>query len=169
MKEIIIKQAQMLLVLIGSALLSCGANDQRVAELNARVDSLQAAMARTYRPGLGEFMSGIQVQHAKLWFAGTKANWKLADFEVHEIMEALDDIKTYASDRKETALVGMLDPALDSIRVAISKEDTARFRSAYQLLTQSCNNCHQDTDHGFNVITIPTTVPFSDQEFVPMK
>ncbi len=169
MKWIITKHAPMLCILIGSALISCGGNDQRVTELKARVDRLQTAMAHAYRPGLGEFMSGIQVHHVKLWFAGTNANWKLADFEVHEIMEALEDIKTFASDRKETALIGMLDPALDSVRVAISKEDTARFRSGYRLLTQSCNSCHQDTDHGFNVITVPTTVPFSDQEFVPVK
>ena len=37
-------------------------------------------------------MSGIQVHHEKLWFAGTAKNWRLADFEIHEIMEAVDDI-----------------------------------------------------------------------------
>ena len=114
-------------------------------------------------------MSVIQVHHEKLWFAGTHANWKLADFEVHEIMESLDDIKVYAKDRKETAMIGLLDPALDSVRVSISKEDTARFRSAYLALTNSCNSCHRATEHGFNVITVPSRSPFGDQEFTPVK
>ena len=156
------------LLLLGG-LTSCGGNDQRTAALNERVDSLETAIAHAYRPGLGEFMSGIQVHHVKLWFAGTNANWKLADFEVHEIMESLDDIKTYASDRKETAMIEIIDPALDSVNVAIAKQDTALFRSAYRSLTNSCNSCHQATDHGFNVITVPTSPPFSDQRFAPVN
>ena len=152
-----------------SGLESCGSSDQRTRELEQRVDSLQTQIDHSYKPGLGEFMSGIQVHHVKLWFAGSHANWKLADFEVHEIMESIDDIKTYASDRKETKLIGMLDPALDSVNAAIAKQDTALFRSSYLLLTQTCNSCHQATDHGFNVITVPTSPPFSDQEFSPNR
>lgn len=169
MEAIAKRYARVLGILLMDMLISCGGNDQRITELNGRVDSLRTVVAHAYRPGLGELMSGVQVHHVKLWFAGTHANWKLADFEVHEIMESLDDIRTYASDRKETALIGMLDPALDSVNVAISKEDTARFRSAYRMLTRSCNSCHQDTEHGFNVITVPTSPPFSDQEFTPVK
>ncbi|MEO8734614.1 MAG: hypothetical protein ABI373_09820, partial [Flavobacteriales bacterium] len=124
-------------LLVISGLVSCGSSDQRTRKLEQRVDSLQIRIAHAYRPGLGEFMSGIQVHHVKLWFAGSHANWKLADFEVHVIMESIDDIKTYASDRKETKQIGMLDPALDSVNVSITKQDTALFRSSYLLLTQT--------------------------------
>ena len=48
-----------------------------------------------YTPGLGEFMSGIQVHHEKLWFAGKAGNWQLADFETGEIRETIDDIQKY--------------------------------------------------------------------------
>ena len=65
-----------------------------------------------YKPGLGEFMSGIQVHHAKLWFAGTAANWKLADFEVGEIKETLDDVEKYCTDRPELASLPMIHPPL---------------------------------------------------------
>lgn len=151
-----------------TTLASCGTGEQRTRALEQRVDSLQAKVDHAYRPGLGEFMSGIQVHHVKLWSAGTHANWKLADFEIHEIMESIDDIKTYASDRKETQLIGMLAPALDSVNTAIAKQDTALFHSSYLFLTRTCNSCHQATDHGFNVITVPTVPPFSDQEFAPV-
>lgn len=156
-----------LVLLIGSA--SCNPNVDRTAALEQQVATLQAKVEQAYKPGLGEFMSVIQVHHEKLWFAGTHANWKLADFEVHEIMESLDDIKVYAKDRKETVMIGLLDPALDSVRVSISKEDTARFRSAYLALTNSCNSCHRATEHGFNVIKLPSGSPFGDQEFTPVK
>lgn len=156
-------------VVIALASASCGGKDQCITELRHGVDSLQAVVARSYRPGLGEFMSGIQVHHVKLWFAGTSANWKLADFEVHEILESLEDIRTYAADRKETALLDMLDPALSSVTTAISLGDSARFRAAYRSLTGTCNGCHRDTGHGFNVITVPTSPPFSDQAFAPVE
>jgi hypothetical protein len=63
-------------------------------------------------------MSGIQVHHAKLWFAGDARNWKLAEF-----------------------------------------------KSAFILLTNTCNNCHRATKHEFNVIRVPQTPPFTNQVF----
>lgn len=65
-------------------------------QLQAKIDSLQARLDDTYKPGLGEFMMGIQEHHAKLWFAGINKNWQLANFEVHEIGETLDDVKNIA-------------------------------------------------------------------------
>lgn len=123
--------------------------------------------ADSYKPGFGEFMSTVQVHHEKLWFAGTNANWPLADFEVHEIEETLDDLKQYQKERKETALLGMIGPALDSVETAIGKQDTAMFRASYLLLTNTCNSCHVATEHGFVVIKTPDTPPFSGQVFLP--
>jgi hypothetical protein len=61
--------------------------------LQNRIDTLEKKLSDTYKPGFGEFMSSIQVHHSKLWFAGQNQNWKLADFEIHEIMEAIENIK----------------------------------------------------------------------------
>ena len=110
-------------------------------------------------------MSSIQVHHEKLWFAGQNKNWKLADFEIHEIQESLDDIKEYCTDRKETASIGMINVPMNSLTVAIEHKDLARFKSSYILLTNTCNQCHVETDHGFNVIKIPVNPPFSNQDF----
>jgi len=135
--------------------------------LQAKVDSLQVKLDNAYRPGLGEFMMGIQLHHAKLWFAGTNRNWKLADFEVHEIGETLEDIKKYCADRPEVKSIGMIDPAMRSINVAIEKKDIQLFRSGFVQLTGDCNSCHKDNQHGFNVITIPDALPVSNQDFKP--
>ena len=137
--------------------------------LQARIDSLEKKTADPYRPGFGEFMSNIQVHHAKLWFAGINANWKLADFEVHKIMESLADIKKYQADRKETAMIGMLDPAIDSINTAISQKNVGLFKNNYQLLTATCNNCHQAVQFEFNVVKIPESPPFTNQSFETKK
>jgi hypothetical protein len=145
--------------------LSCNQKSNNNQQLQARIDSLEKELANTYKPGLGEFMSGIQVHHAKLWFAGQNQNWELANFELHEIMEALDDIKTFNTDRPEIKSLTMIYPPLDSLNKSVQQKNSASFKSNFVLLTTTCNNCHRDTDHGFNVIKIPDTPPFSNQEF----
>lgn len=76
-------------ILFTFGLISCNQQTDQIQFLQKRVDSLDHKVAGTYKPGFGEFMSDIQVHHNKLWFAGQNQNWKLADFEIHEIMEYL--------------------------------------------------------------------------------
>ena len=133
--------------------------------LQLQIDSLNQKLSNTYSPGLGEFMSGIQVHHAKLWFAGNNENWKLADFEIHEIMEAVEDIQKYNTDRPEIKSIGMISASLDSVNATIVQKDPAAFKSSFNMLTNTCNSCHQSTDHGFNVIKIPDSPPYSNQEY----
>jgi hypothetical protein len=145
-------------------LLSCNQSTNN-QELQTRVDRLEKELAKTYKPGLGEFMSGIQVHHAKLWFAGQNQNWELADFELHEILESLDDIKNFNNDRPEIKSLKMIYSPLDSLDKAVKNKNLAAFKSDFFLLTTTCNNCHRDTEHGFNVIKIPETPPYSNQDF----
>jgi hypothetical protein len=146
-------------------LTACNSGSRDNAALQTRVDSLQRKLADAYRPGLGEFMSGIQVHHAKLWFAGNAENWKLADFEVGEIKETLDDVAKYCSDRPEVSSLPMIQPAMDSLAKAVGSGSLPVFKTAFILLTNTCNNCHRATKHEFNVIKVPDTPPFTNQAF----
>lgn len=162
-----IKRMNLYKLLIISSLVilsACSSNDNNT-KLQAQVDSLNAQIAQTYKPGLGEFMMGIQVHHAKIWFAGKNQNWDLANFEVGEIKETLDDVKKYCTDRPEIKSLPILYPALDSVNNAIKAKDPKRFETSFILLTNSCNSCHQNTHHQFNVIKIPETPPYTNQEF----
>jgi len=153
------------LILITCLMLaSCKQADQTVA-LQSKIDSLEKKLANTYKPGFGEFMSSVQVHHAKLWFAGKDQNWELADFEMHEIGEAIDAIKEYQTEREESKKVDMLKPALDAVNDAIQKKDATLFNSSYLLLTNTCNNCHKAVNFGFNIVKVPETPPFSNQAF----
>ena len=89
---------------------ACSQPKENTRKLEAKIDSLQNRLDKAYRPGFGEFMSGIQVHHAKLWFAGQAQNWKLAEFEMKEINEALDGIKAYCTDRPETQSISYDGP-----------------------------------------------------------
>src|SRR5665647_1171352 len=110
--------------------------------LQKRIDSLENKLANTYKPGFGEFMTGIQAHHSKLWFAGQNQNWKLADFEVHEIMEAIENIQKFQTERKESQKIGMLNPAIDSIKNAIQQKNLLLFKRSFVFLTNTCNDCH---------------------------
>ncbi|HEY4062943.1 MAG TPA: hypothetical protein VGM30_13635 [Puia sp.] len=147
-------------------LAGCGGQSKDpTAGLQDQIDSLRQKLNNTYAPGLGEFMSGIQVHHAKLWFAGKSGNWQLAGFEIGEIKETIDDISKFCTDRPEISSLPMINPALDSVSAAIAHGDAAAFNRGFVVLTQTCNNCHRATKHAFNVIKIPDTAPFTNQSF----
>lgn len=160
------KKASLILSLLFT-LLACNQSADRTKKLQDTVDSLQKELQQTYKPGLGEFMSGIQVHHAKLWFAAINNNWPLADFEVHEIKEALDDIRQYCKDRPEIKALEMIDAPLDSVVNSIGQRDINSFKSNFVSLTGSCNKCHQATEHGFNIVVIPSAPPVVNQDFKP--
>jgi hypothetical protein len=149
-------------------LAACQQSSNQLQSMQMQIDSLKLKTNDTYKSGLGEFMNGIQLHHGKLWFAGVNDNWKLAEFEVQEIHEALDDVKKYITDRPETKLIEMIYPPLDSVTAAIQVRNRELFKSSFKSLTETCNNCHRATDHEFNVITIPTSPPVTNQEFKPV-
>lgn len=150
-------------------LLNYGCGNSENKKLEARIDSLEKKINDAYKPGFGEFMSGIQVHHNKLWFAGSNENWPLADFEVHEIMETMDAIKKYESEREESKSIAMIQPALDSVNAAIQNKNPGQFKNSFVLLTNTCNNCHKAVNFSFNEVKIPDNPPFSNQVFKRAK
>jgi len=80
-------------VLVGLAVIFlAGCSPQQNVNSNAALEAKVAGLEKTVddlKPGLGEIMGVIQQHHAKLYYAGTKANWPLADYELSEIQESL--------------------------------------------------------------------------------
>ncbi len=79
--------------------------------------------------------------------------------------EAIENIKKYQQKRKESTLIDMMAPSLDSIMAAVKHKDLIQFKSSYTSLTNACNTCHRDTQFEFNIVKIPDSQPFSNQEF----
>lgn len=148
---------------------SCTRPSAKTEKMQELIDSLKQEISQAYRPGFGEIMTGIQMHHAKLWFAGLNKNWPLARFEVQEIQEGLQDIQTFCSDRLETKSISMIFGALDSVAVSIENKNPEHFKTSYVLLTAKCNSCHRNTQHGFNVVTIPAALPVTNQDFKPIE
>lgn len=155
----------LLFILFALAFFACTQQNSDVKQLQAQVADLQRQLDNAYKPGFGEFMGNIQIHHAKLWFAGQNKNWQLADFEIHEIMESVDAIQRYETDRPESKQIGMIRPALDSVNAAIQQANLIQFDNSFVLLTNTCNNCHHAVQYDFNEVKIPDSPPFSNQNF----
>lgn len=150
-------------------LLACNQQTAKVQQLQNRVDSLETKLSEAYKPGFGEFMMNIQAHHSKLWFAGQNENWQLAKFEIDEIKESFDDIRKFETDREESQLIPMIEPALDSITSAIQKKDIRSFKGNFEFLTSSCNDCHVAAQFDYNVIRTPESSSFTNQDFKIQK
>lgn len=59
-------------------------NDARRPNNNAPAPDLGAS------PGLGEFMTTMQLHMGKVWFAGKASNWDLARYELDELRETME-------------------------------------------------------------------------------
>lgn len=130
--------------------------------LENRISELEK---NAFIPGFGEFMNTIQLHHSKIWFAANAGNWDLARYELDEMKETFSDLSHYVTDRPEVQNIPMIQPALDSIENSVTSKSQKQFKSAYMLLTNTCNNCHRATKHDFNIITIPSQPPVTDQQF----
>jgi hypothetical protein len=164
-------------VLIGLAVIFlAGCSRQQNINSNIALETKIADMEKTIddlKPGLGEIMGVIQQHHAKLYYAGTKANWPLAEYELGEIQESLDDAMKFYPKFKDvpvplTQLIPTMTKAsLAQVQATIERKDEKSFVQAFGSLSVSCSNCHEAANHPFVKIQAPSEAMFSNQKFAP--
>ena len=129
--------------------------------------------AKPYEPGLVEFMMLVQNHHAKLWLAGNARNWELADYQVDELKELLEDIAKRIPVYKEVPVGKMIEATtmapIDEVEAAIKARDGKAFASAFDKLTAACNSCHEAANRGFIVVQRPAASGFPNQSFAPKR
>jgi len=136
------------------------------ADLQARMDDLQNQLDSVYVPGFGEIMNGIvQPHHYKLWLAGRHQNWTLAEYERHQLLGGFIRIQKYHKSTSEANAIPMIYPEMEALKKAIGQKDSSAFRQHFVLLTNTCNNCHRVTKHEFNIIIVPATPEYGNQQF----
>ena len=81
-----LKKALVLVFFVGNAGL--------LVNFNATPGRAQEVKRNAYLPQLADLMNeSMQINHAKLWFAGHAGNWALAAYEVKKIRGTIDQIK----------------------------------------------------------------------------
>lgn len=148
---------------------ACHSPNAELQKMQKQIDSLQTLVDDQYVPGFGDFMGRIQLHHANLWFAGNEQNWELAQFQVHEIEESIEDIEEFKKGREELKSMPMIKQPLEQVEKSIENKDLETFKASYLTLTNTCNACHAATGNSQLVIKIPTMPPLTNLEYKTEK
>ena len=91
-------------------------NGGGLAALQDSMKRMQAelATAKELAPGLGEFMTTIQLHAGKLWFAAKAANWDLAQYELDELKETMEAAKSLNAEKNGVKISNVLDSVLQT-------------------------------------------------------
>lgn len=147
----------------------CGGAPEGI--LSDSAEALEARLEERFTPGLHTLMVTLGHRHASLWFSGDEANWRLADYMIHELEELVEEIETlhpvYDDIPVAEMLAEMTTPAIELIEAALALEDRAQFVQAYDQLTVACNACHVASGRDFIVVVRPTSPPFTNLRYRP--
>jgi hypothetical protein len=131
------------------------------------------AVKEPHGPSLVEIMMATQSHHTKLWLAGNARNWELADYQVDELKEGLEDAAKHIPDYKGVPVGSMIEtlmlPPIVEVESAIKARDREKFVVAFDKVTAACNTCHVGANRGFIVIQRPTASAFPNQSFAPKR
>jgi hypothetical protein len=123
------------------------------------------------RPTLADLMVLTQLRHYKLWYSARVENWKLADYELTQLVATVERIKKLYPETHSIAQANLIqektDPALKDLHTAIQDKSDSRFEAAFNQITDACNQCHRAADIDFILVRTPTKSPFSNQVFTP--
>jgi hypothetical protein len=95
---------------------------------------LAVTAQETYVPALGDIMGAIQERHIKLWFAGRRANWDLARYELEHIRTSLEDATLDRLEKSQDAAAALKGQQLEGDLKAAAEELTAK-KAAFALAT----------------------------------
>jgi hypothetical protein len=138
--------------------------DNSVEILSHKLDSL-----RTLMPGLGEYMTAIQLHVTKLWFAARANNWGLAAYELNELEETAGTVERLHIFKDSVDVSSVIQSVrlsqMGLLGLAIKNRNPRSFSSAYNETLAACNGCHRAAGYGFIHIVTPTGEPVTNQQW----
>jgi hypothetical protein len=146
-----------------------GKLSDRITAVESSVISLdkQVSFLKDQVPGLGEYMTGLQLHMAKMWFAAQASNWDLADYELHEISETIDAVSALKVSRNKVDISDEIKAVLGfevaNLETAIKEQSIVEFTTSYNKALNACNNCHSNAGYRFIHVTIPSAPPVTNQ------
>jgi hypothetical protein len=140
-------------MILFALIMSC--NQQPATDhLQAQIDSLNNTISRL-KPGLGEFMLQIKYHHDELGRAITARDYDRAAYEVDEMKETTDKIKSLhiTNDKLQKPFIVFFEKYLESplniLAQAAAGKDNAALRTNFTGLTNNCNACHHENNMAF--------------------
>jgi len=148
-------------------------NDRAFATLQDSLKRAQAdlAIAKESMPGLGEYMTTIQLHAGKLWFAAKASNWELSQYELDELKETMEAAKALNAEKNGVKISNVLDSVLQTqvaqLAESIKRKSPAEFQKSYDDTLSACNGCHTESGYKFINIVRPTAPPVTNQKWEP--
>ena len=142
-----------------------------IASLRESLKRMQAdlATAKELAPGLGEYMTTIQLHATKLWFAAKASNWRLAEYELHELEETMEVVKKLNVEKNGVKISNLMDAVLQTqivqLEKSIKQKIPAQFQKSYDETLSACNGCHTESGHPFIQIVRPSAPPVTNQQW----
>lgn len=149
--------------------------ETEVGQLRDSLSTMQLTLdsLRAQTPGLGEYMSAIQLHAAKLWFAERALNWKLAAYELDELEETVEAAQVLHAVKNtvdiSTVLESMKETQVLNLRTSLERKDPSAFGKAYNEMLSACNGCHRPAGYEFIHIIVPTREPVTNQSWKPVN
>jgi hypothetical protein len=147
------------------------ANGGGLAALQDSMKRVQADVkaAKELAPGLGEYMTTIQLHAGKLWFAAKAANWQLAEYELDELKETMEVTKGLNAEKNGVKISNVLDSILQTqvaqLAESIKRKSSTEFQKSYDETLSACNGCHTESGHEFIHIIRPSAPPVTNQRW----
>lgn len=118
---------------------------------------------------LAELMFHNQRFMDKLYFSGMNENWEAAAFYHHEMeenMEVLVEGNIIEDSINISKLAeAIYEPASQTLKNAIKTGNKQEFLEGYQIMVNSCNNCHKASNIDFIKISTPETPAYRNQQY----
>jgi len=121
-----------------------------------------------------DVMHRFQRYADKLYFSGKSENWELAGWYLWKLESAARPViegqtVPYRTENYDARplMESMLLPAIERLESEIDAERADGFQSAYGSLVETCNACHQATEHGFVEIITPRQPTYGNQSYAP--
>ena len=146
-------------------------NGARIAPIQESLKRVQADLAtpKELAPGLGEYMTTIQLHAGKLWFAAKVGNWELAAYELHELEETMEAVKKLNVEKNGVKISNVMDAVrqtqIAQLQKSIKQKNQTEFQNAYDETLSACNGCHTESGHMFIQIIRPSAPPVTNQKW----
>ena len=110
------------------------------------------------QPGLGSIMMEFGHRFYVAYYAAKAGNWELADYEIHELIEAQEVAETTRPKYKKQ-LKSFEDNYLSKLNNTIKEESWDKFKKQYTQTTVACNQCHKSNGHPYIKYILPKNPP----------
>jgi len=110
------------------------------------------------QPGLGTVMMEFGHRFHIIYYAAKANNWKLAQYELKELVEAQEIAETTRPKYKKQ-LKEFEDNYLKILQDSIDAENWKKFEKQYSKVTNACNTCHEMNGHPYIKYELPIEEP----------